>query len=357
VETARCSSSRPPLQNISKSKEAQFEAILGRYVRDRDMGEIKPLGNYLDLFGRPLYRFPVRSILRSTPGRVLIEADYTGAELAIMAWQSGDPQMIEDIARNLLPEDHPDYLDLHSQTAVSAFHLDCPPTKKGLESLGKLYLRTGAKPINFGVPYGISPAAIALKCLAEGCKISIDEANAMRDGYFTRWPGTKDYLDEAASRVTRPGWIAGPHGRFRRFYADGVDERTLAELQRQAWNYTIQNGVADTISQAMGELVAYRQADGGRPRFDLVLQIHDALLVECDPVDVEYTVAALKECMCRRVPIHPRRLDGTPTGTGPYRFGVEVDLYEHWGVKLSDERARELGAPDKAAIKKMIMSD
>lgn len=176
----------------------------------------------------------------------------------------------------------------------------------------------------------------------------------MRDGYFTRWPRTRDYLDEAAARVVDPGWIAGPHGGLRRFYADGVDERVLAGLFRQAWNYTIQNGVADTINQATGELLAYRDADGGRPRFDLVLQVHDALLLECDPEDVEYTIAAARECMCARVPIYPRCLDGSPLGTGPYRFGISVDLYEFWGVKLTDKRALELGAPDRAAVKRLI---
>ena len=83
---------------------------------------------------------------------MFIESDFTGAELAVMAWISGDPNMIEHVRRNALSEDDPDYYDIHSHIAVKAFHLDCEPTKKGLASIHAKHLRVAAKAVVFGIP-------------------------------------------------------------------------------------------------------------------------------------------------------------------------------------------------------------
>lgn len=149
LATGRASSSNPNLQNIGKSAEATFQRILGYVDEDGN-----PVGDYLDDFrGKALYKYPVRTVLRARPDHVFIESDFTGAELAVMAWISGDPAMIEHVRRNALPESDPDYYDIHSHIAVKAFHLDCEPTKKGLASIHKKHLRVAAKSVVFGIPF------------------------------------------------------------------------------------------------------------------------------------------------------------------------------------------------------------
>jgi len=81
---------------------------------------------------------------------VLVEADYTGAELFGMATQARDATMIEHCLRANLPEDDPNHYDIHSNVAVTSFGLQCEPTKAGLAALGKAPLRIGAKNIIFG---------------------------------------------------------------------------------------------------------------------------------------------------------------------------------------------------------------
>lgn len=124
-ETARWSSARPPLQNFSKRREQDYKRILGER-----------------------YKHKLRSILIPTPGRVLVEADYVGAELFGMAVQSGDARMIEHARRNQLAEDDPDFYDIHSNVARLAFGLECEPTKQGLKAVGKSHLRIVAKSVN-----------------------------------------------------------------------------------------------------------------------------------------------------------------------------------------------------------------
>ena len=93
-------------------------------------------------------------MLMASPGNVLVEADFIGAELFGMARMAGDAAMIDHCLRNQLPEDDKNYYDIHSNVAVFAFKLSCPPTKKGLQSIGKEHLRIVAKSVIFGIAYG-----------------------------------------------------------------------------------------------------------------------------------------------------------------------------------------------------------
>ena len=61
--------------------------------------------------GTELYPGPVRSVYHGDPDYLLIEADYTGAELSAVAYASGDPVLIEHIRRNALPSNDPQYRD------------------------------------------------------------------------------------------------------------------------------------------------------------------------------------------------------------------------------------------------------
>jgi len=152
-ETGRGSSSRPPLQNISKRREGDYSRIMGT-EKTQDSGIVTVNGDYTNIFPAARYRSPIRTIFRAPPGYVLVEADYTGAELAVIAWLANDPTMIEHVRRNALPESHPDHFDIHSNRAVNAFQLSCPATKRGLKEAGYAPLRVAAKNVNFGIPYG-----------------------------------------------------------------------------------------------------------------------------------------------------------------------------------------------------------
>lgn len=121
-ETGRWSSSRPNMQAISKRREREYKRILGED-----------------------YPGPLRALFEAPPGYVLVEADYIGAELMGMAICSGDPRMLEHAQRSFLPEDHPDYFDIHSNLTVRAFQLKCEPKKSALAAAGYGGLRDVGK--------------------------------------------------------------------------------------------------------------------------------------------------------------------------------------------------------------------
>jgi uracil-DNA glycosylase len=322
-ETGRASSSRPPLQNLSSRREDDYKRILG-----------------------PAYTHPVRSVLKVPDGYVGIETDLTGAELAVLAWLSQDKNMIEHVRRNLLPEEHPDHYDIHSQQAVKTFALTgVTPTKSGMEAAGKKGLRVAAKNVNFGIPYGRGPEALSRQCKEEGHDVSQQDCKLMINAYFDSYPGTATFLADCRARSQNPGWLVGPYGRMRRFSPPATGDRAvISEQERQAQNFPIQGGVADAVSLALANFYRYRQ-ENPDVKYDIALQIHDAIVLIV-PVAHVYKVynEVIPKCMIDDVPFWPRNLDGTLIPVDkPYHFGMSRDVFIHWGEKLSKPDAARLG--------------
>lgn len=319
METGRSSSSRPPLQNVSKRREADYKKILG-----------------------PDYLYPLRTLFVASPGYLLVEFDIKQAEIAALAWQSGDPTMIDDVRRGLLPEDHPDFFDMHSNTAVRCFNLACAPTKTGMESIEAGHLRVAAKAVNFGVPYDRSAPAIQFQCREEGADVTVEDCEAMISYYATRYPIAWSYLLACADASQSPGTLCTAYGRHRRFFPSN-DSSVVSEQQRQARNFPIQGSVADFIWKALLALRLYRNQHPWLD-FRILLQIHDAILCEVRRDCVaQFVNVAIPNCIEQGTPFIPRRLDNTPISNAKYFFGVDCEVSDHWGEKFKSDKLAELG--------------
>ena len=316
AETGRWRSARPPLQNMSKRRDSDYKRIMGADV----------------------YKYKLRSMLRADPGCVLIEADFKSAELYCMAIMSGDPTLLNHCERNQLPENHPDYYDIHSSVAVKSFKLLCEPTKKGLESIGKIALRVGAKNVIFGICYGRGAAAIALQCKEEGNPITVAEAQAIIDSVFAMYPGLMPFLEACKSRATNERWLSSCFGRLRRFPFT-EDRGMRGEFERQAMNFGIQSMVASIADRAVANIQYYRDYVLKDPTcFRLKLQIHDAIIVAAPYAKAAFVAEhVLPYNMTECVKIWPTDLAGIPTGAGPYKLGTDVEIFQHWGEKLPDD--------------------
>lgn len=218
-ETGRASCSAPNFQAISKRREEDYQRILKKLNKSGI-----------------IYKYPLRSIIRAAPGHVLVEADYSAAEVAGVAWMSGDQNLIEHARRSALPEDHPDYYDIHSNVAVRAFNLSCKPTKKGLKAINRIAVRTGAKSVFFGYLYGQGAESAARKAREEGADVSTEDAQKLIDSLTRSYPGLVDFFKTARSRVHEPGWIQNCFGRFRRF-SYSTDRQVMSEAERQGMNF------------------------------------------------------------------------------------------------------------------------
>lgn len=323
-ETRRWSSARPPMQNFAKRREADYKRILG----DR-------------------YNYTLRSMVTASPGKVLVEADYIGAELFGMALMAGDPGMIEHAQRNQLPEDHPNFYDVHSNVAAMAFRLDCEPTKAGLYSIDMVHLRIVAKAVIFGIAYGRGAKAIALAAKEEKVEITIEEAQRVIDTIFAMYPKLVPFFTECSERALNERWLCNCFGSFRRFPI-AREFSTRGDFERQAKNFPIQSLVADAVARACDALHTYRCrrsfSDGFY--FDIILQIHDAILFEVENKHVGRLIdKVIPYCLVDSVPIYPTRLNGMPKpGANEYYLGVDTEVSDHWGeLMYPDEfQAREI---------------
>jgi len=209
-------------------------------------------------------------------------ADYSGAELRIMAHMSQDVEMLDAFERGL---------DLHSVTCKKIFGLTC-----SLDDVKKLYpdKRNAAKAINFGLQYGMKAFL-----LAEQIGVDVDTAQAYIDAYFDLYDGVYLWMVRTVEECKRRGYVKTMLGRRRRIpeiNLEGDENRgKRMHAENQAMNTPIQGSVADIIKIAMNDV----ENDPWMKEHEaeLLLQVHDELIVECPELDAYLVAKRLSEIM------------------------------------------------------------
>jgi DNA polymerase-1 len=264
AQTGRLSSSDPNLQNIPIRQE------VGRQIRDAFVAE---------------------------PGNVILAADYSQIELRLAAHMAEVPQLKEAFARGD---------DIHSLTAQELFGEVTRDT------------RASAKTINFAILYGISRWGLAGRL-----DISADEAQAMIDRYFERFPGINRYIAETLTSVRETGHTTTLFGRktwFPRIRSKVQHERQGAE--RAAINAPIQGTSADIIKRAMARMEP-ALAEAGLTGTRMLLQVHDELVFELPEEEVEAARPVIERVMATAA--EPAVVLDVP-------LAVEIGVGPSWGA-------------------------
>ena len=206
----------------------------------------------------------IRAAFIPRPGWRLLSADYSQIELRVLAHFSRDPVLTEAFRRGE---------DVHTRTAAEVFGV--PPLMVGQEE------RRRAKAINFGIVYGLSAFGLAAQI-----DVSRTEAQAYIDSYFARYAGVKRFIDSTLAEVRRTGVTRTLFGRVRAIpdiTAPNPNARGFAE--RTAVNSPIQGTAADLIKLAMIAIDRRLAEEGFEGQ--MLLQVHDELLFEAPPGEVE----------------------------------------------------------------------
>ena len=211
----------------------------------------------------------MRTMFGARPGWVLVDADYSQIELRLLAHMSGDEAMIQAFR---------DGVDIHTVTASQVFGVS-PDRVTG-------DMRRAAKAVNFGIVYGISPFS-----LSQDIHVSVAQAKSYMEKYFEHYAGVRAYMDGVVEQGKSQGYVSTMYGRRRwlpELKSSNFNTRSFGE--RVALNMPIQGTAADIIKLAMIR-VEHRLAQEGL-QAQLVLQVHDELIVEC-PQEEADTVARL----------------------------------------------------------------
>ncbi len=245
--TGRLSSSNPNLQNIPIRTE------LGREIRAAFIPE---------------------------PGWRLMVADYSQIELRLLAHMSHDKVLVEAFRNGE---------DIHTRTAAEVFGV--PPLMVTSD------LRRNAKAVNFGIVYGQTPFG-----LAQQLGIDRKEAETYIKAYFERYAGVRKFIDATIAEVRQSGVAKTLLGRKRPIpdmHSRNPNARSFAE--RTAVNTPLQGTAADLIKMAMIRIDGELRERKLETR--MLLQVHDELVFECPPAEVEEVRGMVKSAMERVYPL------------------------------------------------------
>lgn len=240
--TGRLASSDPNLQNIPTRTE------LGHKVREGFIAD---------------------------PGKVLLSVDYSQIELRIAAHMSNDESMLAAFRAGQ---------DIHATTAAAIYNVSLDQVTKDQ--------RRHAKAINFGLIYGMSAFG-----LTRTTELTLAEAENFVKAYFQKFPGIKSYLDNIRKIAGEQGYVETMLGRKRYFpeLKHAATQQLKARAEREAINSPIQGTAADIMKIAMLKLPGTLKMAGLKAQ--ILLQVHDELLLECPENELDKTVQVTQEVM------------------------------------------------------------
>lgn len=241
VASGRLASSDPNLQNIPVRSE-EGRAIRGAFVPQK--------------------------------GWMLLDADYSQIELRVVAALAQDPVLLGAFEAGE---------DIHRRTASEVMGVpmeDVTPEQ-----------RSAAKAVNFGLLYGQGAFA-----LAASLGISQKEAKAFIERYFERMPFVAKWIEATKEKAMAEGRVYTQWGRVRNIpELESTNKQLQAQGLRVAVNTVVQGTAADLMRRAMVKLS--RSLKEAKLQTRILLQVHDELLLEAPPEEVERASQLLKEAM------------------------------------------------------------
>ncbi|HEU4736451.1 MAG TPA: DNA polymerase I [Solirubrobacterales bacterium] len=225
---------------------------------------------------------PVRACFVAEKGARLLSADYSQVELRVLA-HVADEEVLKEIFR---AGD-----DVHAATAAEVFDISRDDVDVGQ--------RSKAKMVNFGIVYGLTGFG-----LADRLNIPRKEGEEFVSRYLERFPAVRAFREQVVERAQEEGFVTTLLGRRRsipELRSGNPNTRRLGE--RLAVNTVIQGTAADIIKIAMVRCQRALQEAGTQTR--LVLQIHDELLFEGPPEEMEDAVALVEREMCAAYRLDP----------------------------------------------------
>lgn len=256
--TGRLSSSDPNLQNIP------IRTTEGRRIREAFIPE---------------------------EGWTLLAADYSQVELRVMAQMADVPALKESFAAGE---------DIHQRTASEIFNV--------FPEMVDAEMRRQAKTINFGVLYGMGAFS-----LGKDLGISRNDAQQFIDHYFERYPAVLEFLEAKKAEAREHQYVTTILGR--RCAIPDINSKNGAirsYAERNAINYPIQGSAADIIKVAMVNIDRRLRAEKLQAR--MLLQVHDELVFEVPPQELEVVTELVRTEMENAVPLDlPLKVD---IGTG-----------------------------------------
>ena len=219
----------------------------------------------------------VRQAFITSQNKKLLSLDYSQIELRVLAHISDDKALISAFK---------DDLDIHTTTASEVFSVKLKDVTKEQRRI--------AKAVNFGIAYGQGAYG-----LAETLGISRTESKDIIDKYFKKFSGIKDYISSTIELANERKFVETLFGR-RRYLSELESTNAMVKKfgERAAINAPIQGTASDLMKMAMIDVYRYMHSEKtNREKFNLLLQVHDELVFEGEPNELDIHLPAIKNIM------------------------------------------------------------
>lgn len=247
-------------------------------------------------------RYKIRQAFIAAPGNSLIVADYGQLELRILAHLASCKSMMDAFKAGG---------DFHSRTAMNMYPYirqainekqvllewhpqpgeDKPPVPLLKDAFASE--RRKAKMLNFSIAYGKTPVG-----LARDWKVTVKEAKQTVDLWYSDRKEVLTWQEERKKEACKDHCVHTLLGRARRFPSvDNASYSQKGHIERAAINTPVQGSAADVAMCAMLEIS--KNARLKELGWELLLQVHDEVILEGPTESAEVAKAIVVECMSK----------------------------------------------------------
>jgi DNA polymerase-1 len=237
----------------------------------------------------------IRSLFVAPEGRVIVQADYSQAELRTIAVVSGD-EHLQEIYRS--------GKDLHTEVATDLFGANYSKEQRVI-----------AKNYNFGIAYGQQAFSFA-----QMYHISVAQARRDIDKWWSRFPGVWEWTRSVHKETRQRGELSSAFGRQRRFPL--ITDQNLDHTLKEAVNFLIQSTASDFTLWSLIRLMSDGQLDL-RKCYPIIL-VHDSIVLECE-IGYQAECSKLVQEVMEAAPQQSLEWMDIP-------FTADVQIGETWGA-------------------------
>lgn len=240
----------------------------------------------------------IRACYPAPPGMVVLQLDFSQGELRVVACVANERNMIKAYEQGM---------DLHALTGsqLGGVAYDEFLTWKDSQDakLAQMFedFRQQAKAGNFGLLYGMGVEGFQAYAWANyGLRLSLAEAEKIRNDFFTLYPGLTTYHDKQRELVKFAAMVRSPLGRIRHLPTiRSWDRGVRSKAERQAINSPIQSALTDMMVWAIALLEDAYPNSG----LQIVGMIHDSLIAYVPEHEAQLWASRSSEVMSN-LPFH-----------------------------------------------------
>jgi len=183
--TGRWTGKGPQLHNLPRGQYKGDKEILIQAIYNEDIETISELADVEGLNAMDLISSCIRETFCAPEGHTFVAGDYSGIEVRVLAWLSGQRNLVDLLRRGEDP-----YIDM----ASSIYHVDPANVTPDQRSIGKMAV--------LGLGYGMGAEKFVEQCRKSGITIDLEFAREIVKTYRAKYRGVTTFWREIESAMS-----------------------------------------------------------------------------------------------------------------------------------------------------------